>query len=49
MTEHEQPHEGGSYVRDKDGKLARVDEQPAAPAADAVKPARSSAKPKKET
>jgi hypothetical protein len=43
MTDHEQPQHGGSYIRDKDGKLTRVED--GAVTAPAEMPAPADAKP----
>lgn len=50
MTGHEQPTEGGSYLRSADGKLTRIDEaSPAETPAAAAKAGKTTpAKPKAE-
>ncbi len=50
MTDHEQPQHGGSYRRENDGSLTRIDESTAAaPIATAETPAAEKpARPKKE-
>jgi hypothetical protein len=35
MTDHEQPTEGGSFRREKDGSLTRIESEASQPAADA--------------